>query len=109
MEDNDQLHPPGRSPWYPLDRRLGGSQSQSGCSGKEKNSQPLPELEPLMVTGKYCTNLRLCQMPVSQMKASYLVKILFGYHGQASANVGLFTSPIKLSLQVHSLENKIYV
>jgi hypothetical protein len=27
------------SPCYPLDRRLGGPQSCSECSGKEKNSQ----------------------------------------------------------------------
>jgi hypothetical protein len=32
-----------------LDRRLGGLQSQSGCGGDEKNSQPLLELEPLII------------------------------------------------------------
>jgi hypothetical protein len=32
-----------------MDRRLGGPQSQSGCGGKEKNSQPLPGLEPLII------------------------------------------------------------
>jgi hypothetical protein len=40
------LYPHGKSPWYPLDRRLGGSQSRSGRSGKEGNSKPLPGLEP---------------------------------------------------------------
>jgi hypothetical protein len=35
----------GKSPWYPLVRRLGGPQSCSGCSGEEKNSQPLPGIE----------------------------------------------------------------
>jgi len=30
------------SPWYPLDRRLGGLQSLSGSDGEEKNSQPPP-------------------------------------------------------------------
>jgi hypothetical protein len=29
------------SPWYPLDRRLGGPQSQSGRGGEEKKSHPL--------------------------------------------------------------------
>jgi len=38
--------PPGKSPWYLLDRRLGGPQSQPECGGKEKNYQPLPELKP---------------------------------------------------------------
>jgi hypothetical protein len=32
-----------------LDRRLGGSYSQSGHGSEEKNSQPLPGLEPLIV------------------------------------------------------------
>jgi hypothetical protein len=37
-----QLYPEGKSPWYSLDRRLGGPQSRSGHSGgEEKNSQPL--------------------------------------------------------------------
>jgi hypothetical protein len=36
----------GKSPRYPLDRRLGGPQSRSG-RGDEKNSQSLPGIEPL--------------------------------------------------------------
>jgi hypothetical protein len=32
-----------------LDRRLGGPQSWFGCSGEEKNSQPLPGVEPLII------------------------------------------------------------
>jgi hypothetical protein len=39
------LYLQGRSPRYPLDRRLGGPQSRSGHGGEEKNSQPLLELE----------------------------------------------------------------
>jgi hypothetical protein len=46
-----QLHAPtalpqGKSPCYPLDRRLGGHQSRSGRGGEEKNSQLPPEIEP---------------------------------------------------------------
>jgi hypothetical protein len=51
----------GKSPRYPLDRRLGGPQSSSGCGGKEKNSQPLPGLEPPIiqpVAQRYTTVLR---------------------------------------------------
>jgi hypothetical protein len=53
-EFSGQLHDPaalpqGKSPWYPLDRRLGGLQSQSGCGGGEENSQPLPGLEPPII------------------------------------------------------------
>jgi hypothetical protein len=39
------LYPQGKSPWYPLDRRLGGPQSRFGRCGEERNSQPLPGLE----------------------------------------------------------------
>jgi hypothetical protein len=40
------LYPQGKSPWYPVDRRLGGPQSRSGRGGEEKNSQPQLGLEP---------------------------------------------------------------
>jgi hypothetical protein len=43
------LYSQGKSPWYPLDRRLGGPESQSECGGEEKNSQPLLELKPLII------------------------------------------------------------
>jgi hypothetical protein len=43
------LYPQGRGSWYPLDRRMGGSQSRSGGGGEEKNSQPLPGLEPPII------------------------------------------------------------
>jgi len=33
-------YPQGKRPLYPLDRRLGGPQSQSGCGGEEKNYWP---------------------------------------------------------------------
>jgi hypothetical protein len=41
------LYPQRKNPRYPLDRRLGGPRSRSGCSGEEKNSQPPPGIEPL--------------------------------------------------------------
>jgi len=51
MDISDQLHNPatlllGKEPLLPNGRRLGGSHSQSGKGGEEKNSQPLPGLEP---------------------------------------------------------------
>jgi hypothetical protein len=39
------LYPKGKSPWYPLYRRLGGLQNRSRHGGKEKNSQPPPGFE----------------------------------------------------------------
>jgi hypothetical protein len=41
-----QLYPQEKSPWYPLDRRLGGPQRRSGCGGEEENSQPPSRIEP---------------------------------------------------------------
>jgi hypothetical protein len=43
MEESGQLHvpdalPQGNSPWYPLDRRLGGPQNHSERGGEESFS-----------------------------------------------------------------------
>lgn len=43
------LHP-GKVPWYPLNKRLGGPQSQPGCLGEEKNLLPLLEIKPLFIS-----------------------------------------------------------
>jgi len=40
------LYSQGKSPWFPLDRRLGGFQSRSGRGGEKKNPQPPPGMEP---------------------------------------------------------------
>jgi hypothetical protein len=40
------LYPQGKSPWYPLDRRLGAPYRRSGRSGEEKHFQPPPAIEP---------------------------------------------------------------
>jgi hypothetical protein len=42
------LYRRGKSPppRYPLDRRLDGLQSRSGCGGEEKNFQPTPGIKP---------------------------------------------------------------
>jgi len=49
------LYHQGKSPWYPLCRRLGGPQSFSGRGGEEKSSQPLPGLDPRII--QYTTQL----------------------------------------------------
>jgi hypothetical protein len=54
------LYPQGKSPWYPLDRRIGGPQSLPGGGGEEKNSQALLGIEPLiiqLVAQSYTTEL----------------------------------------------------
>jgi len=40
------LYPPGKIPWYSLDRGLVGPQGWSEHSDEEKNPQPLPEIKP---------------------------------------------------------------
>jgi hypothetical protein len=59
--------PQGKSPWYPLGRRLGGPQLRSGRGGEEENSQPLPGLEPSIiqpVIQRYTTELSRLRMPM---------------------------------------------
>jgi hypothetical protein len=65
------LYPQEKSPWYPLDRRLGGTQNRTGCGGGEKNSQPLPGLEPPViqpVAQRYTTELSRLQFWNNQYK-----------------------------------------
>jgi hypothetical protein len=40
------LYPRGKSPWYPLDRRLGGPQSRYGRGGERKISSPSRDSKP---------------------------------------------------------------
>jgi len=43
------LYPQGKGHWHPLNMMLGWTQSRSGRDGVEKNSQPLPGLEPPII------------------------------------------------------------
>jgi hypothetical protein len=64
MEVSGQLYTQGKSPWYPLDRRLDGPQSRSGHGAEEKNSQPLQGLQPLII------------QPVAQPYTAELTRLL---------------------------------
>jgi len=66
------LYPQGKSPYYPVDRRLGGPQSCSGHGGKEKNSQPLlgpkpPIIQPIA----QCDTTELFQLCVNLCSGNY--------------------------------------
>jgi hypothetical protein len=66
--------PQGKSPWYPLDRRLGGPQIQSGRGGEKKISQLLPGLEPpiiQLIAQRYTTELSY-QNPYQHCNISYM-------------------------------------
>jgi hypothetical protein len=64
-----------------LDRRLGGLQSRSGRGGEEKNSQPLPKLEPPIiqtVDQRYTTELsRLLLLTLQRIKTSFTPRLKF--------------------------------
>jgi hypothetical protein len=67
-----------KSPWYPLDRRLGGSQSRSGHGGEEKNSHPLPGFELLIIhsVAQRCTSelSRLLPESIAEVKNAWSYK-----------------------------------
>jgi hypothetical protein len=63
-------YPYGKSPWYPLDKRPGGLQSRSGLGDDDKNSEPLPGLEPPIiqpVARRYIAELYLHNVPLSSL------------------------------------------
>jgi hypothetical protein len=68
------LYPQEKSHWCPLNRRVDGPQSRSGRGGVEKNSRPLPGLEPPIiqpVAQRYTTELsRLCILSLHFIKYS---------------------------------------
>jgi len=70
------LHPLGEIPWCPLDRRLGGPQSQSECGGEEIPN-PWPESKPTHRDSSIATVLsELSQPPridVEFKSTSYIV------------------------------------
>jgi hypothetical protein len=68
-------YPQRKSPYYPLNRRLGGPQSRSGHSGKEKNSQPLPGLEPPIIQW-YTTELSVYSFSFTSERKSHTSRLI---------------------------------
>jgi hypothetical protein len=67
------LYSRGKSSWNTLGRRLGEPQSRSGRGSEQKNSEPLPGLEPLIiqpVAQRYTTELSwlLCKCFIDSNK-----------------------------------------
>jgi hypothetical protein len=77
MEVSGQLHAPtallpGKEPWYPLDRGLGGPQSRSGRGGEEKNSCTLSELSSSPILYEYgLPNFKFHLNPSSSFAANW--------------------------------------
>jgi hypothetical protein len=76
------FYPHGKSPRYPLDRRLVGPQGWSGRGGEHKNAQSLPGLEPPIIqpVAQRCTT-ELSWLPVfisyTMLSAEILAKLNF--------------------------------
>jgi hypothetical protein len=84
------LYPQGKSPWYLLDRRLGGPQSRSGRGGEEKNSQPLPWLELLVI------------QHIAQRCATELSRLpLRSKHSLLHPVLRILTLPLRVRDQLH--------
>jgi hypothetical protein len=66
------LYPQGKSPWYPLDRRLSGPQNRSEHGGEEKNSEFLPGLEPpiIHILIVFTRSLELFKLLITPIKGS---------------------------------------
>jgi hypothetical protein len=67
--------PQGKSPSYPLDRRLGGLQSRSGRGGEENNSQGtrIPDIQPVAQCSVSACVLHV--LPISFSLISFAVKV----------------------------------
>jgi hypothetical protein len=63
------LYPQGKSPRYPLHRRLGRPQNRSGRGYEEKNLRPYRELKPGRIAHSLVT--LLTELPV--LRNSYIV------------------------------------
>jgi hypothetical protein len=68
------LHPEGKSPWYPLDRRLRESQNRSGLGVEEKNSNLLPGLDPSVIQPV----AQRCTTKLSRLSLEVLLNVIFG-------------------------------
>jgi hypothetical protein len=85
------LYPQGRSLWYPLGRRLGGLQSRSWW-GDEKNSQPLPGLEPPIiqpVAQRYTTEISRLQFLSHSNRQLLTLIFIFVVHHYITSGVDI--------------------
>jgi hypothetical protein len=88
------LYPQGNSPWYSLDRRLGGPQSHSGCGGEEKNSHSCPKkkrLFTLQFVANVTISISLCAvfMIYQNQKLNHSKKFILAIY-QFSCNISSF-------------------
>jgi hypothetical protein len=93
-----------KRPWYPLDRRLGGTHNRSGPNGEEKNSQLLQDIEPPIiqpVVQRYTVELR--SNPKDIIRSAYMQNTLvasplrqpagYEFRSQTAPSFELYTEP----------------
>jgi hypothetical protein len=78
------LYPWGKSPCYPMSRRLGGPQNRCGHGGEENNSQPLSGIEHPTI------------QPVAQPYTTELSRFLF--HRCAVSKMGVSTEGLNCNM-----------
>jgi hypothetical protein len=109
---------PGKSPWYPLDRRLGGPQSRSGRGGEDKNFQPLrytTKLFRLLTSGQtenccFAVALVLCVLRYG-MLITWILTVMHKW-GRPYKDWMLFVKTYELCVRqqnklMHSIKNKL--
>jgi len=106
--------PRERAPDIRLDRRLGGPKNRSRRGGEEKNSQPLPGLEPPIIQpvalkliktmNLKCISL-ICP-PVARTKCRILGTSAnsFNYKAYTNTDHRHLTSPSKISFSLRKVE-----
>jgi hypothetical protein len=95
------LYLQGNSPWYPMDRRLGGPQSRSGRGGEEKNS----EFSCLLVSpsARAMNTMNISDYSSVHTKAPFFWECIFSEItdcGRLHRNYGRFTPVKDLSVPI---------
>jgi hypothetical protein len=95
------LYPQGKSPWYPLDRKLGGPQSWYECGVEEKNSHPC--LDPSPVHLAHSPALYHWVIPAEEEDlyiVPCLIKTSFHFNEKFRSSTGFCCSYISLLPQI---------
>jgi hypothetical protein len=93
------LYPQGKSPWYPLDRRLGEPQSRSG-RGEEKKSHPRRESNPRTPIVQFCYVKRLV---TSILHGKVIVKHMLGMKYTGHKCLAQVNEP-KIKMSLHNTQ-----
>jgi hypothetical protein len=72
----------GKSPWYPLDRRLCGPQGRSRHGGKDQNYQPLSGLELILSSLRYYLNVSWRSRAWSSAGSGWSLMVCVHGHGR---------------------------